>query len=132
MGRRLAALSAAIVCEDPVCLIAGGESVVRVLGRGVGGRNQELALAAAIEFDRSAARGPVLLAVGTDGSDGPTDVAGGFADAALLEAAQAAALDPESSLARNDSHRLLERAGACFASGATDTNVTDLALILLR
>jgi glycerate-2-kinase len=111
-------------------LIAGGEPTVTVRGDGLGGRAQELALAYALER-----RGRVpthALFAGSDGSDGPTDAAGGFADAALLEAARAAGLDPEASLARNDSHRLLHEAGACFVTGPTDTNVTDLALILLR
>lgn len=129
VGRRLAALSAAVVCEDPVCLIAGGESVVRVRGRGLGGRNQELALAAAIEFDGSAARGPVLLAVGTDGSDGPTPAAGAWADVGTVARGRRCAVDAHAALADQDSHTFFRAESGLLVTGPTGTNVMDLVLV---
>lgn len=133
VGRRIAALSAAlsaaVVAEKPVCLIAGGESVVRVTGRGVGGRNQELALAAAIELDRSATQGPVLLAVGTDGSDGPTPAAGAWADVATVARGKRCAVDAHRALVDNDSHGFFRAESGLIVTGPTGTNVMDLVLV---
>ena len=108
-------------------LIAGGEPTVRVRGPGAGGRCQELALAFAMELD--GAEGITALFAGTDGSDGPTDAAGAFADAGTVARARANALDPTSHLERNDSYPLLRAAGDLYITGPTQTNVTDLALI---
>ena len=129
VGRRIAALAASVVCAEPVCLIAGGESVVHVLGLGVGGRNQELALAAAIELDRLAAQGPVLLAAGTDGSDGPTQAAGAWADAATVTRGRRCAVDAQHALADNDSHRFFRAESGLIVTGPTGTNVMDLVLV---
>ncbi len=129
-ARQLAERADTARSEGADLLVAGGEPTVTVRGDGLGGRAQELALAYALA--RRGRAPTCALFAGSDGSDGPTDAAGGFADAALLEAARSAGLDPEANLARNDSHRLLHGAGACFVTGPTDTNVTDLALILLR
>jgi glycerate-2-kinase len=130
-GRRLAALAAAIhpTAGDalPVCLIAGGETAVTVRGRGRGGRNQELALAAARVLDGR--RGIAILAAGTDGSDGPTDAAGAFADGGTLERARARGLDAGAALADNDSYSFFAAEGGLLVTGPTHTNVMDLVLL---
>ncbi len=111
----------------PVCLVAGGETTVTVRGPGRGGRCQELALAAAIALD-----GPVptaLLAAGTDGSDGPTDAAGAYADEGTLARARRKGLDAAAALDRNDSHAFFRAEGGSFDTGPTRTNVMDLALL---
>ena len=107
--------------------IAGGETTVALhRGGGIGGRCQEAALAAA--FELSGKLGAALLFAGTDGSDGPTDAAGAFADGATLEGGTAAGLKAEDFLRRHDSHRFFERTGGLFRTGPTGTNVADLAL----
>jgi glycerate-2-kinase len=131
VGRRLAALAAAVRPAAgealPVCLIAGGETVVTVRGRGRGGRNQELALAAARALDGRP--GIAILAAGTDGSDGPTDAAGAFADAGTLERARARQLDAGAALAENDSYGFFAAEGGLLVTGPTHTNVMDLVLL---
>ncbi|MCP4007357.1 MAG: DUF4147 domain-containing protein [bacterium] len=111
-------------------LIAGGEPIVTLRGRGKGGRCQELALACAFEIDGDA--DVTALFAGTDGSDGPTDAAGAFCDGETLTRAREAGLDPADSLARNDSHPLLEVCRDLYRTGPTRTNVNDLALFCLR
>jgi glycerate 2-kinase len=110
------------------CLIAGGETTVTVRGNGRGGRNQELALGflAAGPGDRS------LLAAGTDGIDGPTEAAGGFADEPMLQLARMKGLDPDEFLGRNDAHSFLSETGGLYVTGPTGTNVCDLVLVLKR
>ncbi|MDH4131606.1 MAG: DUF4147 domain-containing protein [Gemmatimonadota bacterium] len=108
-------------------LVWGGETTVTLgRGAGLGGRNQELALAAAEALAGSA--GPVLLAAGTDGRDGPTDAAGGFADGATWRRVREAGRDPARDLARHDSYAALGAAGDLFRTGMTGTNVMDLVL----
>jgi glycerate-2-kinase len=111
----------------PRLLVAGGETVVTLRGTGRGGRSQELALAAALALDG----GPptALLAAGTDGSDGPTDAAGAYADEATLSRARAAGLDARAALAANDSNGFFAVEGGLFTTGPTRTNVMDLALV---
>ena len=97
VGRTLAALGKAVGCSGhpvarPVCLLAGGETTVTLEGQGKGGRNQELALAAALALEGSSRIS--LLSAGTDGTDGPTDAAGAFADGATCRRARARGLDP--------------------------------------
>ena len=127
-GRRPAALARSIaVSEVPTCLLAGGETTVTVRGRGRGGRSQELALAAALEL---AGRGDVtLLAAGTDGSDGPTDAAGAFADAGTVARAASRAIDVAAALADNDAYGFFSHEGGLFRTGPTGTNVMDLVLV---
>jgi glycerate-2-kinase len=129
-GRRLAALSASLRSAGPTCLVAGGETVVTVRGDGRGGRNQELALAAAValEGDPTAA----ILAAGTDGTDGPTEAAGAYADGETLGRARALGLDAQLALDRNDSHAFFTMEGGVFHTGPTHTNVMDLALLHVR
>jgi len=108
-------------------VIAGGETTVEVRGDGVGGRNQELALAAALEF--ASADSISLLAVGTDGIDGPTDAAGAFADGGTVARARALGMDPLGALDANDSNSLFAREGGVVRTGPTGTNVMDLAFV---
>ena len=112
-------------------LIAGGEPTVHVVGTGKGGRAQELALAFILELGEEAG-GMTALFAGTDGSDGPTDAAGAVVDGGSLQRMRAGGCEPESLLARNDSHPALTVSGDLLRTGPTDTNVTDLALILVR
>ena len=111
----------------PCLLVAGGETTVTVRGDGLGGRNQELALAAAFGLR---GLGDVLLAsIGTDGTDGPTDAAGAFVDGSTLERAATLGLDPQKHLIANDSYRFFDRLGDLIRTGPTNTNVNDLYLL---
>lgn len=107
--------------------VFGGETTVTVRGDGRGGRNQELALAAALAGAGRA--GWVLLAAGTDGGDGTSDAAGAFADGETLARGARAGVDAEASLARNDAHRFFAREGGALRTGPTGTNVMDLAIV---
>jgi hydroxypyruvate reductase len=127
VGRRLAARARGERAGMPLCIIAGGETTVRVRGDGLGGRSQELALAAALEL--AGTNGIGLLAAGTDGTDGPTDAAGAFADGETLQRARARGLDATSALARNDSYHFFAGEGGLVRTGPTRTNVMDLVLI---
>lgn len=108
----------------PTLVVAGGEPVLRVAGDGRGGRAQELALRVAQRI--VGVEGVTLLAAGTDGIDGPTTAAGGFADGGTLARLAAAGLDVDRALARNDSYAALEAAGHLFVTGPTGTNVADV------
>jgi hydroxypyruvate reductase len=116
--------------SGPVCLLAGGETTVRVRGEGLGGRNQELAVAAAALLSGFPAPA-VLAALATDGRDGPTSAAGGVADDCSLARAVALGLPvPADFLARNDAHRFLAPLGDLLLTGPTGTNVADLVVAL--
>lgn len=132
-GRHVAraALAAARSAHRPVCLVWGGETTVRVTGAGKGGRNQEMALAAA-EVLAVELASLTLLFAGTDGRDGPTDAAGAFCDPALWARALAAGRDPARHLAGHDAYPLLDALGALLRTGPTHTNVMDLALALVE
>jgi hydroxypyruvate reductase len=106
------------------CLLMGGETTVTVRGAGKGGRNQELALAAALELD--GVRGVAVLALTSDGIDGPTDAAGALVDGATIARARESGFHPEAALASNDSYPLLNACGALLHTGPTGTNVGDL------
>jgi glycerate-2-kinase len=110
--------------ERPSVLLAAGETTLKVSGRGRGGRNQEFALIATHALEGVA--GATLLASGTDGTDGPTDAAGAFADGRTLTRARAQGLDPGAMLADNDSHRFFAALGDLHITGPTGTNVMDL------
>ena len=116
--------------SGPVCLLAGGETTVSICGDGLGGRNQEMALAAAIHL--ADCEHITMLCAGTDGTDGPTDAAGGFASAATLCKAQECGLDAEGYLQNNNSYPFLEQTGCLLKTGPTLTNVMDLALLLVE
>jgi hydroxypyruvate reductase len=132
MGKLAAALAKELVRRGqpeppPACLILGGETTVTIRGEGTGGRNQEIALSAALSMaglDRA-----LVVALATDGTDGPTDAAGGIADSRTLERAEAAGLDPRGALANNDSYHLLKSAGDLLVTGPTNTNVNDLLFV---
>jgi glycerate-2-kinase len=126
VGRRLAALARATAAPQPLCVVAGGETVVTLRGSGRGGRNQELALAAAIELEGS--RGTALLAAGTDGRDGPTDAAGAFVDGGSTARGGALGLDARAALEDNDSYGFFAAEGGLLRTGPTRTNVMDLVL----
>ena len=111
---------------DVDVLLGGGEATVTVRGAGVGGRNTEFALAAALELGRSGEMGWAVASLATDGQDGPTGVAGTVADGETVTRAKAAEVDPERSLAENDSLSVFAAAGGIVASGPTGTNVNDL------
>jgi hydroxypyruvate reductase len=111
--------------------VRGGESTVRLPEHPErGGRNQHLALAAAIEFERLQLQGAYLLAAGTDGIDGASDDAGALVDAGTCLRARDAGCDAYQSLARADSGTLLDAAGDLLHTGPTGTNVGDLVLTL--
>jgi glycerate 2-kinase len=129
-GRRLAALARALRPAEPVCLLGGGETVVSVRGGGRGGRCQELALAAAIALQGWPHA--ALLAAGTDGSDGPTDAAGAFADGGSAARGRAAGVDARAALADNDSYGFFAAEGGLLRTGPTRTNVRDLVLVEVR
>lgn len=114
----------------PACLIFGGETTV-TLGDapGLGGRNQELALAAALALEGTT--GMTLLALATDGSDGPTDAAGASVDGSTAAHARALGLDPAAALRSHNAYGLLEATGALLRTGPTRTNVNDLTVILV-
>jgi hydroxypyruvate reductase len=114
----------------PACVIAGGETTVTVRGRGLGGRCQEFALAAAIALD--GVEGVVALAAGTDGTDGPTDAAGGVADGRSAQRARALGHDPLARLQDNDSNPVLAALGDLVVTGPTNTNLLDLYLLLVE
>lgn len=124
----------ATIAEPPVCILSGGEPVVRLKGHGKGGRNQEMALAYLIEIKRykELCGSLSFLAASTDGNDGPTDAAGAFADLALLEAAAAAGLDPSVYLMDNDSYHFFEQCDGLLKTGPTNTNVCDLHISLIE
>ena len=111
----------------PACVIFGGETTVTVRGEGKGGRSQEMALAASLALDGW--EDVAVMAVGTDGTDGPTDAAGGIADGAVIARAQALDLDPLDFLDRNDSYHFLQQTGALLVTGPTNTNVNDLIVV---
>ena len=127
-GRQLGALLLAAEPPGPFAGILGGETTVTVRGGGRGGRNQELALAAALELEGGPPR--VLLAAGTDGVDGLTDAAGAVVDPGTAGRVRAAGIDPRVALAANDSGTALAAAGDALVTGPTGTNVCDVTLLL--
>ena len=114
--------------SQPACLVLGGETTVTLHGEGRGGRNQEMALAAALSL---ANWEDVLIAfLATDGTDGPTDAAGAFADGSTVARANRLGLDAEVYLDRNDSYHFFQKLDDLILTGPTNTNVNDLVLIL--
>ena len=106
----------------------GGETTVTVRGQGKGGRNQELALAAALALDGLPDVG--LLALATDGTDGPTDAAGAIVDGQTAQIAREAGWDVEATLQNNNAYPLLDAIGALLRTGPTGTNVNDVTVLL--
>jgi glycerate-2-kinase len=138
----------------PVCLLAGGELTVSVRGKGRGGRNMEFVLAALVEMQNVGLGGALpgsyaspedgaglagnrpfewlILSLGTDGIDGPTDAAGAWVDRSTLDRARELGVDPQKSLDGNDSYSFFNRTGNLIVTGPTGTNVCDLRVFLLR
>ncbi|MGE5304561.1 MAG: glycerate kinase type-2 family protein [Alphaproteobacteria bacterium] len=113
----------------PACLVSGGETTVTVRGEGKGGRNQEFALAAALEIDGN--EQIVVLSGGTDGTDGPTNAAGGLVDGTTIQRAKDKGLDARAHLQKNDSYPFLRATDDLLITGPTFTNVMDLRLVLV-
>ena len=115
--------------EKSLAFIAGGETVVVLSGRGLGGRNQELALAAAPGI--AGLPGAAVFSVGSDGTDGPTDAAGGYADGDTAETLKNLGTPADAVLRENDAYHALEKTGGLIVTGPTGTNVNDVAVALL-
>ncbi len=131
-GRFLAAILRQIAASGqplprPACLAAGGETTVTLRGDGLGGRNQELALGAVC--DLAGLEQAALVALATDGGDGPTDAAGAIVTGQTLERARQLGLNPAHFLARNDAYHFFDPLGDLIRTGPTHTNVTDLAFL---
>lgn len=116
--------------HEPTAFIYGGETTVTVHGNGRGGRNQEAALTAAIRLKNES--GILFFAFGSDGTDGPTDAAGGFADGNTFEKMQNASIDPVQYLNNNDSYNALKAADSLIITGPTGTNVNDIFVVLVK
>jgi hydroxypyruvate reductase len=114
----------------PACILSGGETTVTLKGKGKGGRNQEFALAAALEI--AGWEEILVMSGGTDGTDGPTDAAGAFADGKTVSRGKTMGLDPWSFLEENDSYSFFNNLGDLLITGPTGTNVMDLRIMLVR
>jgi hydroxypyruvate reductase len=131
VARALVEQALTLDVDGPACLLWGGETTVTVTGEGTGGRNQELALSAALALD-GAGCDVVLLSGGTDGIDGPTDAAGAWATPRTAARARQQGLDPQAFLADNDAHPFFERLDQLLRPGPTHTNVMDVQVALIR
>jgi hydroxypyruvate reductase len=134
VGIVLAAVAREIVASGsplkrPACLVTSGETTVTVRGQGRGGRNQELALSAALKL--VGLKDAMVVGFATDGIDGPTDAAGAIAFADTVDRARAAGLDPHHHLADNDSYNFFQKLGDLITTGPTNTNVADLMFTLV-
>jgi len=132
--REIARMHAAIAREivragqpvkPPACIITGGETTVTIKGEGLGGRNQEFVLAAALDI--AALENVVIFSAGTDGTDGPTDAAGAIADGGTLGRNP----DARRYLVANDSYHYFQSLGDLVITGPTNTNVADVRLVLV-
>ncbi|HVX10314.1 MAG TPA: DUF4147 domain-containing protein [Pirellulales bacterium] len=136
VGRHLATLAVSMRNKPgPDCLISGGEPVVKLPPspqRGVGGRNQQLALAALQALAGNRCEGIAILSGGTDGEDGPTDAAGAFIDAEVFAAAVQQRLDADDYLRRCDAYSFFSAAGGLIKTGPTHTNVGDLRVVVVE
>ena len=134
VGKRFGAIAIDMVCEGtplqrPCCVVAGGETTVTVTGKGTGGRAQEFAAAAALEI---AGLDKVwVVALGTDGTDGPTDAAGAVVDGDTVARAQRLSVDLKGALRRHNTYPALKELKQLIITGPTGTNVNDLYLLLL-
>lgn len=113
-----------------MAFLAGGETVVHLTGKGLGGRNQELALAAAPGLE--GLTGAAVFSVGSDGTDGPTDAAGGYVDGTTMAGLRARGLDVYAVLQQNDAYHALQAVDGLVITGPTGTNVNDVAVALLE
>jgi glycerate 2-kinase len=115
--------------KKPACIISGGETTVTIEGKGLGGRNQEFVLAAALDID--GLNDVVILSGGTDGNDGPTDAAGAFADGTTISRAGKLGLNAYEYLCDNNSYNFFKPLGDLLITGPTNTNVMDLRVLLI-
>ena len=130
-GSMMASILRTHVKDDkPLCYIAGGETVVHLTGKGKGGRNQELALAAAPGIEGLA--NACVFSVGSDGTDGPTDAAGGYVDGETMKRLREEGLDVFAVLQNNDAYTALKAVDGLIVTGPTGTNVNDVAVALLN
>jgi hydroxypyruvate reductase len=122
-----------LLAKKPVLVIAGGETTVTLSGSGKGGRNQEMALAFLAELAKDDGKGRDIyfLSASTDGSDGPTDAAGAYASAELLDLARQKRLSMQAYLRDNDSYHFYEKIGFLLKTGPTMTNVCDLHMVII-
>lgn len=132
VGRVLAAIARELDAYQkplprPACLVAGGETTVRVRGEGLGGRNQELALSAMCDLD--GLNELALLSMATDGGDGPTDAAGAAVTGESCARSRQLGLSPQEYLERNDAYHFFDRLGDLLKPGPTQTNVNDIVLL---
>ena len=116
--------------EKSLAFLAGGETVVHLTGTGMGGRNQELALAAAQGI--AGLSDTAVFSVGSDGTDGPTDAAGGYCDGTTEGVLAAQGMEIYQVLQQNDAYHALEKSGGLIITGATGTNVNDVSVLLIR
>lgn len=116
--------------KESLAFIAGGETVVHLTGNGVGGRNQEIALGAAAGLD--GLRDTAVFSVGSDGTDGPCDAAGGYCDGETNESLKKCGIDVFNVLKNNDAYHALEKIGGLIVTGPTGTNVNDVAVLLIK
>ena len=116
--------------QKSLAFIAGGETVVHLTGHGKGGRNQELALAAATAID--GLKDTAVFSVGSDGTDGPTDAAGGYSDQDTAKVLTEKQIDIFQVLQENDAYHALQETGGLIMTGATGTNVNDVAVVLIK
>ena len=149
LGYRPIVLSASVSCEardagsflasiaqyhadsnESLAFIAGGETIVHLTGHGLGGRNQELALAAAKGI--AGLKDVTVFSLGSDGTDGPTDAAGGITDGDTMNKLAAAGLDIDAVLADNDAYHALKAIDGLLVTGPTGTNVNDLSCLLIK
>ena len=129
-GCFLAAIARTHAREGAYAYIAGGETVVQLKGKGRGGRNQELALAAAEGI--AGLTNVAVFSVGSDGTDGPTDAAGGYVDGGTVAALAREGKSAAAALAENDAYPALNAVGGLIMTGPTGTNVNDVAVLLIR
>jgi glycerate 2-kinase len=136
LGKYMASVARTIMQEPdcafhkPCAVICGGETVVTLKGKGKGGRNQEIALSAALGIEGR--KNLVIFSVSSDGTDGPTDAAGGIVDGDTVGLLRSKGLEPEKMLAENDSYRALQQSGGLLLTGATGTNVNDITVLLIE
>ena len=119
-----------VASGQKLAFIAGGETVVKLTGKGLGGRNQEIALAAAAGID--GIKHAAVFSVGSDGTDGPTDAAGGYADGDTAAELRDYGLTVDAVLRDNDAYHALQKTGGLIVTGATGTNVNDVAVALIN
>ena len=115
--------------DAPHCWIGGGETTVTIQGKGAGGRNQELALAAVEGL--AGVEGAALVTFATDGEDGQSPAAGAIVTGSTLQKARSMGMDPAEFMARNDSYTFFNNIGSAIVTGSTGTNVNDLVLMFL-